>query len=80
MAILFHLATAVAFSMLIKMLKKFIEMGIMLNFQTSFQAASKKLNGDHKNETQAIADLATLLKTTSPEAADKISELQKLDR
>jgi hypothetical protein len=46
--------------------------------QTAFQNSIKKLNADHKAETQAIADLANGLKGS--DAADKIAELQKFDR
>lgn len=45
---------------------------------TAFQAATKKLGADHKNETQAITDLANSLKGT--DASEKITELQKQDR
>lgn len=44
----------------------------------AFQTTTKKLAADHKNETQAISDLATSLKGT--DAAEKIAELQKQDR
>ena len=46
----------------------------------AFQATCKKINNDHKNETQAISDLAANMKATSPEVADKIAELQKFDK
>jgi hypothetical protein len=38
------------------------------------------LAADHKTETQAITDLAATLKATSPEASEKIADLQKYDR
>jgi len=47
---------------------------------SGFQAAQKKLLAEHKNETQAIADILTSLKQEAPEVADKVNELQKLDR
>lgn len=47
---------------------------------SGFQATQKKLNSEHKNETQAIAELLTSLKQEAPEVADKVNELQKLDR
>lgn len=45
---------------------------------SAFGAATKKVNTDHKTETQAITDLANSLKGS--DAADKVAELQKLDR
>ena len=46
----------------------------------AFQATCKKINNDHKTETQAIADQIPSLRVISPEVADKIVELQKFDR
>ena len=39
-----------------------------------------KVNADHKSETQNIGDLIPALKAISGDAADRVSELQKLDR
>ncbi|XP_071441704.1 dolichyl-diphosphooligosaccharide--protein glycosyltransferase subunit 1 [Hetaerina americana] len=46
----------------------------------SFQAAMKSINLDYKNETTSIADLITKIKADAPELADKVSEIQKIDR
>ena len=48
----------------------------------AYQATLKRLNGEHKQETQAIADLITRLKDegASPELIDRISDVQRLDR
>lgn len=47
-----------------------------------FQGVLKRLNGEHKQETQSIADLITRLKDegASAELIDRISDLQRLDR
>ena len=47
---------------------------------TAFQNSSKKIAADHKNETQGIADLIPNLKSLSAEVAEKVQELQRLDR
>lgn len=44
------------------------------------QAAVKNLNSDHKNHTQAIADLLTNIKNEGSEMSDKVAELQRLDK
>eukprot|EP00093_Oithona_nana_P010989 10989.XXX_374591_372528_1 [CDS] Oithona nana genome sequencing. len=45
----------------------------------SFKNSAKAIHSDLKVETQTIDDLAGSLRTLSPEVADKIKELQKLD-
>ncbi|XP_046683972.1 dolichyl-diphosphooligosaccharide--protein glycosyltransferase subunit 1 [Homalodisca vitripennis] len=47
---------------------------------SSFLSAVKTLNQEHKNETAQIAELLTKLKADAPELADKVSDLQKLDK
>ena len=47
---------------------------------SAFQAGSKSIATDHKNETAAISELGNLLKQLSPETAEKVAELQKQDR
>jgi len=47
---------------------------------SSFMNAVKTLNQEHKNETTHIAELLTKLKSDAPEIAEKVSELQKLDK
>lgn len=48
----------------------------------SYQSTLKRLNGEHKQETQAIADLISRLKEegASAELIDRISDVQRLDR
>lgn len=46
----------------------------------AFQAAVKKLIADQKMAAQAITDLHAKLKPDAPDSAEKVSELQKLDR
>ncbi|XP_067119391.1 dolichyl-diphosphooligosaccharide--protein glycosyltransferase subunit 1 [Centruroides vittatus] len=46
----------------------------------SYQAGVKNINAEHKNETQAIADLLQKLKQEGSESIDKIVELQRLDK
>jgi oligosaccharyltransferase complex subunit alpha (ribophorin I) len=48
----------------------------------AFQGTLKRLNGEHKQETQSIADLITRLKDegASADLIDRISDLQRLDR
>ncbi|KAG1698139.1 Dolichyl-diphosphooligosaccharide--protein glycosyltransferase subunit 1 [Nymphon striatum] len=48
--------------------------------ENSFTNSLKKLNNEHKVATQAIADMMTKVKNESGDTADKIAELQKLDR
>lgn len=47
---------------------------------SAYQAALKNLTQEHKAETQAINDIITKTRPESPELADSITELQKLDR
>lgn len=47
---------------------------------THFQSLVKKINGDHKNETQIINDMITNVKGISGEVAAKVTEVQKWDR
>ncbi|XP_046383465.1 dolichyl-diphosphooligosaccharide--protein glycosyltransferase subunit 1 [Ischnura elegans] len=46
----------------------------------AFQAAMKSINQDYKNETANIGDLIIKIKSDAPELADKVSEIQKIDR
>lgn len=46
----------------------------------SFNSSVKSITNDLKNESNAIADLQAKLKADGPEFAEKISELQKLDK
>ena len=45
----------------------------------AFKNSAKAIHADLKAKTQTIDDLAGSLRTLSPEVADKIKELQKLD-
>lgn len=45
-----------------------------------YQAALKRLNGEHKNLTQAVADCLAKLKQEGSDAAESVSELQRLDK
>ena len=45
----------------------------------AFKMSAKTLANDQKNESQAILDLSSNLKTISPEVAEKVNELQRLD-
>ncbi|XP_074645590.1 dolichyl-diphosphooligosaccharide--protein glycosyltransferase subunit 1-like [Tubulanus polymorphus] len=47
---------------------------------SSFHSNRKKIDGDHKNLSQQIAQLQSKLKVDSAELADKVNELQKLDQ
>jgi len=47
---------------------------------SAFANNTRRVNADHKSETQNIADLIPTLKAISGDAADRVSELQKLDR
>jgi oligosaccharyltransferase complex subunit alpha (ribophorin I) len=47
---------------------------------TVYQNALKNLTQEHKHETQAINDLIQKHKAESPELAENITELQRLDR
>ncbi|KAJ1519740.1 hypothetical protein ONE63_004996 [Megalurothrips usitatus] len=46
----------------------------------SFNSALKSITNDLKNETQIIADHQVKLKADSPDVAEKVAELQKLDK
>ncbi|GBL89998.1 Dolichyl-diphosphooligosaccharide--protein glycosyltransferase subunit 1 [Araneus ventricosus] len=46
----------------------------------SYQATVKKLNAEHKYETQAIADILMKLKQEGSDAADKVAEIQRHDK
>lgn len=46
----------------------------------NYQSAFKNLTADHKAETQAINDIIVKTRAESPELADSITELQRLDR
>ncbi|CAG2164069.1 unnamed protein product, partial [Oppiella nova] len=48
----------------------------------AFQAIQKRLNAEHKTETQAITDLQARLKQegASSESLERVNELQRLDR
>ena len=46
----------------------------------AFSTASKKVGADLKTETQAVSDLIPSLKVISSDTADKVGDLQKLDR
>lgn len=46
----------------------------------AFLATAKFANQDYKNETAHISELLTKLKADAPEIAEKVSELQKLDK
>jgi len=45
----------------------------------AFKTDAKTIANDQKNESQAILELTTNLKTISPETADKVQEMHKLD-
>ncbi|KAM7308375.1 dolichyl-diphosphooligosaccharide--protein glycosyltransferase subunit 1 [Ixodes scapularis] len=45
-----------------------------------YQAAVKRLNGEHKIHTQSLADCLAKLKQEGAEAAEAVSELQRLDK
>jgi oligosaccharyltransferase complex subunit alpha (ribophorin I) len=48
---------------------------------TTYQAIVKKLNVEHKNESQAVADLLAKLKQEGPaDVAEKVAELQRHDK
>lgn len=47
---------------------------------TGYQAAVKRLNGEHKTHTQTLADCLAKLKQEGAEAAESVSELQRLDK
>jgi len=47
--------------------------------QTAFTANRKKIDTDHKQLTQQVAQLQQQLKAEGSDAAEKIGELQKLD-
>ena len=45
----------------------------------AFKTDAKTIANDQKNESQAIVELTNNLKTISPETADKVQEMHKLD-
>ncbi|XP_063236205.1 dolichyl-diphosphooligosaccharide--protein glycosyltransferase subunit 1 [Bacillus rossius redtenbacheri] len=47
---------------------------------SAFQSAMKSINADYKAEMGHIADLLVKLKADAPDVAEKVSELQKLDK
>uniref|UniRef100_A0A1W7RAP9 Dolichyl-diphosphooligosaccharide--protein glycosyltransferase subunit 1 n=1 Tax=Hadrurus spadix TaxID=141984 RepID=A0A1W7RAP9_9SCOR len=47
---------------------------------SSYQASMKTVNTEHKNETQAINELLQKMKQEGSDAAEKISDLQRLDK
>lgn len=47
---------------------------------SSYQATVKKLNAEHKAETQAVGELLQKLKHEGSDIADKVSELQRYDK
>lgn len=47
---------------------------------TIFQAALKQISGDHKTESTAISDLQAAIKAVNPDLAEKVSELQRVDK
>ncbi len=46
----------------------------------AFQAALKKISSDHKAESAAISDLQAVIKAVNPDLAEKVSELQRVDK
>uniref|UniRef100_A0A646QCR6 Dolichyl-diphosphooligosaccharide--protein glycosyltransferase subunit 1 n=1 Tax=Hemiscolopendra marginata TaxID=943146 RepID=A0A646QCR6_9MYRI len=46
----------------------------------AFQATQKKLTSEHKNEGQQIVEIINKLKLEASDLAEKVGELQKLDR
>ncbi|CAB0009570.1 unnamed protein product [Nesidiocoris tenuis] len=46
----------------------------------SFNAAAKTFNQEYKNITTSIADMISKLKPDSPEASERVAEIQKLDK
>ncbi|XP_054717995.1 dolichyl-diphosphooligosaccharide--protein glycosyltransferase subunit 1-like [Uloborus diversus] len=46
----------------------------------SYQATVKKLNVDHKNETQTITELLQKLKHEGSDVAEKVAEIQRYDK
>jgi len=46
----------------------------------AFNSAVKAINNDYKNETSQINEILKKLKVDGPDAADKVSELQKADK
>ncbi|CAG0884410.1 unnamed protein product [Darwinula stevensoni] len=47
---------------------------------SAFQASMKNLNNEHRIVTQNITDLIGKVKADSPDAVDRLSELQQLDK
>jgi hypothetical protein len=48
--------------------------------QAQFQSAAKKVANEAKTENQAIVDLLPALKAISGDTAEKVAEIQRLDR
>lgn len=46
----------------------------------SFQATMKRISGEQKIESSAIADLQNTIKSISPDVGEKVGELQKCDK
>lgn len=46
----------------------------------TFNSSMKNINQDYKTETNHILELSSKIKSDAPEIAEKLSELQKLDR
>lgn len=62
---------------------KYITVCIVINlykYINLFQNGVKAVNMEHKNETAQISELLVKLKADAPELADKVAELQKLDK
>lgn len=47
---------------------------------SKFQTATKKIQGNIRDETQAISDLAAKIRLDNAEYAEKVAELQKIDK
>lgn len=45
-----------------------------------FQATQKQIACDHKNESTAISDLQAAIKSVNPDLAEKVNELQRVDK
>ncbi|RWS06916.1 Dolichyl-diphosphooligosaccharide--protein glycosyltransferase subunit 1-like protein [Dinothrombium tinctorium] len=56
--------------------------GLKIADNSTYQSTLKKLNAEHKHETQAISDLVSKLKAegSTSDVLDKVNELQRLDR
>ena len=47
---------------------------------TAFQNSIKNLNLEHKTESAAVAELVAKIKSESPDIADRVEQLQKMDK